>query len=410
MAKTVKVALVGIVGYGKGYLDHLMDQAEGKDIDFVAAIARRPERCERIDEIRHRGIRVCESLGDFYNSGGKADIVMISSPIQVHCQQACLAMENGSHVLCEKPIAATVQEAFKIMETEERTGRFAAIGYQWSFSNAVQAVKKDIMAGVYGRPVQMKTLVCWPRDEKYYSRNDWAGGLKTEHGDWILDSPINNATAHFLHNMFYVMGATRETSAMPVDVQAELYRANPIQNFDTGALRCHMDNGSEVLFYSTHASPKRIGPVIHYRYDRGDVYFENNVLHESQWVGRTREGKVRLYGSPEHDKYRKIWDCIEAVRDGVRPVCCAHAATPHILCVNGLQESMPDIVEFPKDMVKVVGSAGSLQNAVNGLDEYMIQCMEQSILFSEHGNISWAKPGRRIDLRNYKCFPQDSLA
>jgi hypothetical protein len=53
----------------------------------------------------------------------------------------------------------------------------------------------------------------------------------------IFDSPANNATAHFLHNMFYLLGATRETSAAPAVVQAELYRANAIENFDTAAIR-----------------------------------------------------------------------------------------------------------------------------------------------------------------------------
>ena len=46
----------------------------------------------------------------------------------------------------------------------------------------------------------------WPRDERYYSRNGWAGVKRTNDGTWILDSPTNNACAHFLHNMFYVLG------------------------------------------------------------------------------------------------------------------------------------------------------------------------------------------------------------
>ena len=35
----------------------------------------------------------------------------------------------------------------------------------------------------------------------------------------------------------------------------------------------------------------------------------------------------------------------------------------------------------------------------------MIQCYEQGILFSEHGEVRWSKPGKTVDLRNYKSFP-----
>jgi predicted dehydrogenase len=405
MGKTVSVALVGIVGYGKGYLDRLMDEAEGKDINFCAAVARRPERCERIGQIRERGIKVFPSLEEMYASGTKIDIVMISSPIQVHCQQSCLAMENGSHVLCEKPISATVQEAFKIMEVEKKTGKFCAIGYQWSFSDAIQGLKKDVMAGVFGKPIRLKTFTIWPRDEKYYGRNDWAGGLKTADGDWILDSPINNATAHFLHNSFYVLGATRETSAMPVDVTAELYRANKIQNFDTGVLRAHTDNGAEILFYSSHAAPVSVGPVIHYQFEKADIYFDEYSKKNSQIIARFKDGTKKMYGSPEDNKYRKIWDCVEAARNNVKPACCAQASAPQILCINGLQDSMPDVVDVPKECVKIAGAEGAKLTTINGLMDSMVQCYEQGILFSEHGEIRWSKPGKKIDLTSYKAFP-----
>jgi len=44
----------------------------------------------------------------------------------------------------------------------------------------------------------MKTLCFWQRDENYYRRSGWAGKIKDKKGNWILDSPANNAMAHFL--------------------------------------------------------------------------------------------------------------------------------------------------------------------------------------------------------------------
>ena len=132
-----------------------------------------------------------------------------------------------------------------------------AIGYQWSFSPAIQRLKGDIAAGVFGAPKRLKTIVLWPRDETYYSRNRWAGKQRDEAGNPIFDSPVSNACAHYLHNMLYVLGDAVDRSAIPSRVSAELYRAHPIENYDTAALRCWTDRGVEILFIVSHATRRQ---------------------------------------------------------------------------------------------------------------------------------------------------------
>ena len=95
----------------------------------------------------------------------------------------------------------------------------------------------------------------------YYNRNDWAGRIKSDSGEWVLDSPANNAMAHYLHNALYVLGETPTTSARPISVQAELYRANPIENYDAAVLRVMTDKNVEVLFYGAHTVPDEAHPT-----------------------------------------------------------------------------------------------------------------------------------------------------
>jgi len=73
----------------------------------------------------------------------------------------------------------------------------------------------------------------------YFRRNDWVGRIRTDAGHCVFDSPANNAAAHYLHIMLYLLGATREGAAMPASVQAETYRANAIENctFVAGEVR-----------------------------------------------------------------------------------------------------------------------------------------------------------------------------
>jgi predicted dehydrogenase len=404
MSDTVTVALVGIAGYGKHFVESVLDHSGGLDIKCVAGIARRPQRCERLDELKAAGAEIFPDMDEFY-AKTTADLVVISSPIQLHREQTCLALEHGSNVLCEKPVAGTIQDARVMAEVEKKTGKFAAIGFQWSFSRAIQALKKDIMDGVLGNPLRLKAMVLWPRDEAYYNRNDWAARLRTREGDWILDSPINNATAHFLHNMLYVLGSTREKSAVPVDIAAELYRANDIENFDTGILRCHTDSGVDILFYSTHAACGEVGPVIHYEFENADVYFDGFPVPGAEFVARFRDGTIKKYGSPSADDRKKFSDCVEAVRTGEPVACAVGASMPQVLCVNGMQDSVPEIADFPKDMVKVDGEPGTRQTWVQGLPDVFVQCYDQGILPSEHGGVSWAKCGKKIDLANYGDYP-----
>jgi len=249
----VSVALVGISGMGLYYLKTLLEEFPPGVLELRAAIDPFPERSELYPRIKKLGIPVFDSLQKFYESSQAAELVVISSPIHYHVPQSCMALRSGSYVLCEKPLGATVQEAERLIQTRDESRRWVMIGYQWSYSAAIQALKKDIFAGLFGKPVRLKTICLWPREEAYYKRSDWAGRKKDESGNWILDSPANNAMAHFLHNLFYVLGDRVDRSAKPVQVAAELYRAYPIENFDSIACRAHTEEGTELLFYASHA-------------------------------------------------------------------------------------------------------------------------------------------------------------
>ena len=92
---------------------------------------------------------------------------------------------------------------------------------------------------------------------------------------WILDSIANNAAAHFLHNMFYVLGGGLNRSAVLRQVTAELYRANAIENFDTAAIRAVTAGGVETLFLATHATGSTLGPNLCYEFERATIPCES---------------------------------------------------------------------------------------------------------------------------------------
>lgn len=401
MSEPVSIVLAGLGGYGQVYLAALLDQRDAARFRVVAGVDPVPHNCARLAELQARGVPIYRSLQQFYRSG-RADLAVLASPIHRHCSQTCLALSRGSHVLCEKPAAATVQDVDRMIRARERAGKHVAIGYQWSFSTPIQRLKQDILAGHFGAPRRLKSLCLWPRDEVYYHRNNWAGRHRDARGAWVLDSPANNAMAHDLHNMLYLLGPRVDASAQPVDIAAELYRANEIENFDTAALRVHTDSGAEILFYGSHAIAEDSGPEFCFEFERAIVTYTTG---QSPIIARLSDGSIRHYGGPNDEpQVTKLWTCLARLAGGGTIPCGLEAARAQTICANGAQDSAGAPVDFPRELLHVKGEAPQRLVWVDGLAEALRQCYADGKLPSEAG-LSWARAGRLVDLHGYRYFP-----
>lgn len=396
----LSIVLVGIGGYGNGYVKELLANRGQREFIITGVVDPYPENSPSLAKLQELKIPVYHSLEEFYQEQ-QADLAVISSPIHFHYQQTCLALANGSHVLCEKPVTATVQDALKMIEAREEAGKMVGIGYQWSFSEAIIALKQDIIAGKLGVPQRLKTIVLWPRDQDYYNRG-WAGKKQDHQGNWILDSVANNATAHFLHNMFYVIGSTMDSSGKIRQVEAELYKANPIENFDTSIIRTTTTDDVEVLFYASHAVKESFGPKFYYQFSKAVVQYDETNASDKEITVHFNDGTVKSYGDPSVDSRRKLWMMIDAIINGDSIPCGIEASLTQTLCINGAQESMPQIHKFPEKLISV--DQASKVVYVEGLAETLKEHYLKWTIPSET-EVSWAKVGRTLDLTNYNYFP-----
>ena len=399
----IDIVLSGIGGMGAVYVSALLDAGDEHDARLVGAVDPQPERCPRLDELRARNIPLYSSLETFYRER-RADLAVISSPIHFHSAQTRLALSRGSFILCEKPAAATIQDVRSMQAAETETGKWTAVGFQWSFSSAIQVLKKDILSGDFGLPRRLKCLYLWPRDNAYFRRSDWAGKQHDGRGNWILDSPAQNAMAHDLHNMFYLLGQSVQTSASLAQVEAELFRIYPIENFDTAAMQCRTAGGVEILFLVSHASLEDRGPIFRYEFEKAVVACDGRGAGVRAVLA---DGSRRDYGDPDAEPMAKLWQSIEAVRNGGRPVCGLQAASSQVLCLNGAQESMPRIIDFPETSVRRVEDGFGNRLVAEGLDEVFATCFDRFLLPSELG-APWARKGRKIPLNTYTFYPSFS--
>jgi predicted dehydrogenase len=417
-AGPVSVLMVAIGGYGQHYLNALLALAADRQQSAVPQLP----RCRLagvVDPMAAQspvwpvvsaaGVPAHDSIEQFYAEGHRADLAVISSPIHWHAPQTIAALSHGSAVLCDKPLGATIQEVEDLIRARRRSGSWVMVGYQWSFSSAILALKRDVRAGLFGHPTRASALCLWPRDLAYYRRNDWAGRLRHDAtGRWVLDGPANNAMAHFLHNLFFVLGPEMHLSARPRSVQAELYRAYPIESCDTAVCRAETSGGVEVLFYASHVTEHAVPPRFRLEFEDAVVSWDEDAGKEI--VAVDRGGRRKQYGSPDDTpQFVKLCAAIDRVSEStasrtacLEPVICGpEAAISQTLCVNAMHESVGEISGLPPTLLR---HATPDRVFVEGLDATLVGCYALGILPSE-ARADWAVRGRKVELAGYHHFP-----
>jgi len=366
MEDRVRIVLVGIGGYGEVYLSPLLDDPKGAGCEIVGAVDPRPEKCSRLPEIQARGIPVFATLEGFFEEG-IADLAVISSPIHLHADHACTALGNGSHVLVEKPAAAVTADVDRMIAARDQTDRLVAVGFQWSFSDSILALKRDILSGRFGTPLGGRSLTLWPRTESYYDRNSWAGVRQDAEGRWILDSPASNAMAHHIHNLLFLLGPGLDRSAAPASVSAQLARVNDIETFDTVAARVGINGGAELLFLASHtvADPEAVEPRFSLEFEEASVEFPGGL---EPMTARFRDGSVVQYPSPDAtSQVEKLWACVDAVTKESTLPCGLEAARPHTSFIEAIERSGSTPITFPRDVVRFSDTGSGRLRWVDGL-------------------------------------------
>jgi len=140
---------IGVVGVGFGTTVHIPAfQSEG--IEVVAVCARRPERANEAAE--RFGIEgVYTDYAEMLAHPG-LDAVSIVTQAGLHHEMALAALDAGKHVLCEKPFAATLEQAQELAAKARASGRTAMIAHEFRYSPSRATIKELIDQGFIGEP------------------------------------------------------------------------------------------------------------------------------------------------------------------------------------------------------------------------------------------------------------------
>lgn len=380
MSRKTKLVMVGSAGFANHYLEMLLDQVDSSLFQLEAIVDPYVQKAPRYQQLTEMNIPFYDTLEEFYQKH-TADLAIIATPIKFHKSQSITAMEHGSNVLCEKPLVTDIDDIPELREAVQRTGKQMAVGFQWSFSPALLRLKKDIIDGVFGKPLLFQTFTVFTRYDRYFARNNWAGKLYDAAGDLILDSIATNATAHYLHNIFFMLGRDISASAMPKRISASLYKANPVETFDTCFLQGEFEDGCRFQYVTTHCSEDTRQPILRYELEKAVITFDANK-ENARIEAHFRDGRVIDYGSPSDTTAgydEKLYFMLTNSERNLPIPCTVDTVVPHLAVCDALFDFVP-VQEFPKELIYRSGNEKSgLGSFVKDLYSQMWSCFEKTV-------------------------------
>jgi phthalate 4,5-cis-dihydrodiol dehydrogenase len=151
---------LGIVGLGGGASDMIPVFAQHPHIVLTAAADIDQGQLEKFHrEFRAKTYLSVEALCEHPH----VDVVYIATPNQYHLEHALLALENGKHVLVEKPMTLTLDDADVMIEAADRHGVQLMVNVKHSFDPPIRKLREIVQSGELGR---LRMLHYW-----YFS--DW---------------------------------------------------------------------------------------------------------------------------------------------------------------------------------------------------------------------------------------------
>lgn len=148
--RPLRAAVIGVGVMGRHHA-RVYDQMPTTELVGVADLV--AEAGERVARLHHTvAFTDYRELLDALDP----DVATIAVPTEFHHQVALEAMESGCHVLIEKPIAATEEQAQALIERAGVLGRKLMVGHIVRFDPAVQALKDRLEAGELGRVFQVR--------------------------------------------------------------------------------------------------------------------------------------------------------------------------------------------------------------------------------------------------------------
>lgn len=235
-----------LVGCGRIARKHaeLLGTGQINDGRLVAVCDDHPERAQAFGE--KYGVPHFSNLHAMMTERDvDIDVVCILTPSGLHAEHALALAPYGKHLVVEKPMALTLEDADRMIAACDHAGIKLFVVKQNRYNRPVTKLRQALDGGRFGRLVMGTVRVRWSRDQAYYDQDAWRG-------TWAFDGGVfANQASHHVDLLMWFLGdpqtvyATTRTAL--VDIEAE----------DTGVAVIQFANGAlGVVEATTAVRPK----------------------------------------------------------------------------------------------------------------------------------------------------------
>ena len=190
----IKFAIIGCGRIGGRHAEHIENKGELADV------------CD-IDDEKLATFGEKYSVNSFKNvdellQKTEADVISVCSPNGLHFEHTVASLRAGKHVLCEKPMALSVDDCGKMISESLKANKRLFIVKQNRFNPPVDAVKRAIDEGRFGKILSVQLNCFWNRNPQYYE-NSWKGTQALDGGSLFTQF------SHFVDLLYWMIGDVR---------------------------------------------------------------------------------------------------------------------------------------------------------------------------------------------------------
>jgi predicted dehydrogenase len=207
MAK-IRVGMIGTGGISHWHGRQLLELEDAQ----IAAIADTSEqsRSKFIESFQLDGVPQYDDYKAML-ANVSLDAVVICSPHTLHYSQATDALNQGLHVLIEKPMTCSSEEAAQLIETAKRAGKKLQVSYQRHFQPEFMFIKDAIESGLIGKLTSVTASLY--QEWAQLTKGLWRQVPSLSGGGMLMDSG-----SHIMDMLLWLTGMT------PVDIKTQLHQ------------------------------------------------------------------------------------------------------------------------------------------------------------------------------------------
>ena len=237
------------------------------------------------------------------------DVVSITTPNQFHPEMAIAALEAGKHIWCEKPMAPAFTEAEAMLAAARRSGKVAALGYNYIQSPAIRHIATLLGEGVIGKVNHLRVEM----DEDFMADPEapfnWKHAATSGYGalDDFAVHPLSLVKALFGR----VASVMCDMSRPYADRAVADGGRRPVETHDIASVLIHLDNGvSGTLLVNRSAWGRKGRIAVQIFGSKGSILFDQERFNEFQLYVTsdrpTEQGYRTILAAPVHKPYDRF--------------------------------------------------------------------------------------------------------